>query len=92
MISVGSMMKTSSLPTLPLGGPQTITETIYNIHNTTGKVAHLYAWINLNGDADSLLMRLKIPPTVYRQCNFRAWAGVTISGQDSNRMIRVRLK
>ncbi|MCC6816753.1 MAG: hypothetical protein IT267_10100, partial [Saprospiraceae bacterium] len=83
----------TNLPLLTPGGPQTITVTINNIHNTTGKTAHLYAWINSSDDTRFQIAEGKdttLANGFVGNVTF-AFTNVTVGTLDSLRFLRIRL-
>ncbi|MFZ1423323.1 MAG: hypothetical protein WAS55_05835, partial [Saprospiraceae bacterium] len=82
-----------TLGSLAAGGPQDISITIDNIHNSTGQTANLYGWINLEGTVRFQANEF-VSTTVadgFTGSKTLTWTGVTISGPDSNRFLRIRL-
>ncbi|MBK8955441.1 MAG: hypothetical protein IPM34_07795 [Saprospiraceae bacterium] len=82
-------------PSLTAGTNQNISITVDSIKNTTGNSATLYAWINLNGDNmfgfEVAEARTATIPNGFNGSVTLNWNGVTVSGPDTNKYLRLRL-
>ncbi|MBK7880309.1 MAG: DUF11 domain-containing protein [Saprospiraceae bacterium] len=82
-----------SFPTLTTGGPQNISVQVVNVMNTTGKVANLYAWIDLDGDGNFSSSEIQSTTVAngFSGNKTLTWTGAMVSGSVDAHYLRLRL-